>query len=110
MQLEKMNNRLDMIDAKLALVARKLSENTKPPFPVTDNVLLELKDNERKYFLALLNAGEADAGLIALDTDCERANASHALNDLVSRGYVRKRRDKKRILFSINPEVRPHGK
>lgn len=101
--------KLETIIQKLDIIAEKLDE-LKPEkpremelanLPMDVATLLSLPDHLRKTALALCNLGEATADMVAKETGRARAAESDYLNQLVSRGYVKKKRIGRKVYFQI---------
>ncbi|MEM2122621.1 MAG: helix-turn-helix domain-containing protein [Candidatus Bathyarchaeia archaeon] len=101
--------KLEAIAQKLDAIAEKLNELSpeKPRevelinLPMDVATLLSLPDHLRKTALILCNLGEATAEMVAKETGRARAAESDYLNQLVSRGYIRKKRVGRRVYFQI---------
>jgi hypothetical protein len=101
--------KLETIIQKLDTIAGKLDELSpgKPQeievknLPMDVATLLSLPDHLRKTALTLCNLGEATAEMVAEETGRARAAESDYLNQLVSRGYVKKRRVGRKVYFQI---------
>ncbi len=64
-------------------------------------ILLELPDNLRSTFMALLRLKKATASDISSITGRGRAIESHYLNTLVRMGYVSKRRNGRLVYYMV---------
>jgi len=108
--LQAVVERLDKIYAKLTEIAegqRKALEaaggraSLEEPKALDALALLKLPDHLRKTALAIDKLGEGTADEVASVTGRERAVESSYLNQLVRMGYVRKRRDGRRVVFTV---------
>jgi DNA-binding transcriptional ArsR family regulator len=108
--LEAVVERLDKIYVKLSEIAegqRKVMEAvggraSPEELKALDALaLLKLPDHLRKTALAIDRLGEGTADEVASVTGRERAVESGYLNQLVRMGYVRKRRDGRRVVFTV---------
>ncbi|HID26692.1 MAG TPA: transcriptional regulator [Methanosarcinales archaeon] len=105
-RLKEINDKLDRIitvQIKTGTFSGKtlsaLEEN-----PSYAMVLLELPDHLRKTLLALIERGTATAEDISKVTNRERAVESSYLNQLARMDYLDKRRDGKKVYFSLKTE------
>ncbi|WP_457590404.1 helix-turn-helix domain-containing protein [Geoglobus sp.] len=64
-------------------------------------MLLELPDNLRATAMALVKLGSGTASDVARITGRGRPIESHYLNTLVRLGYVRKRREGRKVIYEI---------
>lgn len=83
----------------LKRIERKLDgkkKTTLDPF-----LLLELPDNLRMTAMALMEIKRGTASDVAKITKRGRAIESHYLNTLVRMGYVKKRREGRRVIYEI---------
>ncbi|MFQ6062222.1 MAG: winged helix-turn-helix domain-containing protein [Methanosarcinales archaeon] len=112
-QLEEISERLKEINDKLDRIItvptktgtfsgktlEALEEN-----PSNAMVLLELPDHLRKTLLALIERGTATAEEISKVTNRERAVESSYLNQLARMDYLDKKRDGRKVYFSLKTE------
>ena len=105
-RLKEINDKLDRIitvQIKTGTFSGKtlsaLEEN-----PSYAMVLLELPHHLRKTLLALIERGTATAEDISKVTNRERAVESSYLNQLARMDYLDKRRDGKKVYFSLKTE------
>ncbi len=102
--IEKLNSKLDsLIDLQesvkdLLIPEKKISYEG---LPLDVATLLSLPDHLRKTALALTEVGEATATDISQKTGRVRAAESDYLNQLVSKGYVKKKRKSHDVYFYI---------
>ena len=94
--LAEINSKLDRIETKLGDNKVKSSPNVVNPL-----ILLELPDNLRASYMALLQLKEATAEDVASITGRGRAIESHYLNTLVEMGYIGKRRVGRKVHFYL---------
>lgn len=102
--IEKLNSKLDsLIDlqesVKDSLIPEKKISYEGLPLDVA--TLLSLPDHLRKTALALTEVGEATATDISQKTGRVRAAESDYLNQLVTKGYVKKKRKSHDVYFYI---------
>ena len=102
--IEKLNSKLDsLIDLQesvkdLLIPEKKISYEG---LPLDVATLLSLPDHLRKTALALTEVGEATATDISQKTGRVRAAESDYLNQLVNKGYVKKKRKSHDVYFYI---------
>jgi len=94
---------LTEINKKLEKIEMKLGDSNKGYYDnVNPLLLLELPDNLRSSYMALLQLKEATAEEVAAITGRRRAIESHYLNILVEMGYIRKRRTGRKVYFYLD--------
>jgi hypothetical protein len=101
--IEKLNSKLDNLIDLQESVRDSLIEK-KPSYeglPLDVATLLSLPDHLRKTALALTEVGEATATDISQKTGRVRAAESDYLNQLVTKGYVKKKRKSHDVYFYI---------
>jgi len=102
--IELMNTKLgNLIDLQESLIQSQ-SPSEKPSYeglPLDVATLLSLPDHLRKTALALTEVGEATATDISKKTGRVRAAESDYLNQLVTKGYVKKKRKGHDVYFYI---------
>ncbi len=108
--LTEITQNLETVIQKLDLIAEKI-DSLKPvksekevelkDLPMDVTTLLSLSDHLRKTALALYTVGEATADMVARETGRARAAESDYLNQLVSLGYIKKRRIGRKVYFQI---------
>ncbi len=102
--IELMNTKLgNLIDLQESLIQSR-SPSEKPSYeglPLDVATLLSLPDHLRKTALALTEVGEATATDISKKTGRVRAAESDYLNQLVTKGYVKKKRKGHDVYFYI---------
>lgn len=109
--LEELNENIKSIGAKLDRIVNlqealreALAPREKPTIeglPLDVATLLSLPDHLRKTALALAELGEATATEISKKTGRVRAAESDYLNQLVAKGYVKKKRKGHGVYFYI---------
>lgn len=107
--LRKLNRNVEVVSKKLdKLIEIQRSANgqvSRPSVLVPENLpldvttLLSLPDHLRKSALALANLGEATATDLSKETGRVRAVESDYLNQLVSMGYLKKKRKGRDVYF-----------
>jgi Fic family protein len=112
--LQQLNKNIEILSTKLdriikiqELLTDKLSPKEKPSYeglPLDVATLLSLPDHLRKTALALSELGEATATDISRKTGRVRAAESDYLNQLVSKGYVAKKRKGHDVYFYIEAQ------
>ncbi len=86
----------------LERIEKKISKNDKKEeISINPLILLELPDNLRETIMALIKLKKATASDVAKITGRGRAIESHYLNTLVKMGYVRKRREGRRVIYEV---------
>ncbi|WP_455368371.1 hypothetical protein [[Eubacterium] cellulosolvens] len=102
--IEKLNSKLDNLIDLHESVRDSLITEKKPSYdglPLDVATLLSLPDHLRKTALALTEVGEATATDISQKTSRVRAAESDYLNQLVTKGYVKKKRKGHDVYFYI---------
>ena len=102
--MEALGTKLDRIIDLQESLTRILTPEKKPSYeglPLDVATLLSLPDHLRKTALALSELGEATATKISEKTGRVRAAESDYLNQLVTKGYVSKRRKGHDVYFYI---------
>jgi len=94
--LKKILEILNRIEKRLERIEGNHTVDNIDPF-----ALLELPDNLRTTLIALLKAENATAEGISSITGRGRAIESHYLNFLVKMGYVEKKRDGRKVIFTV---------
>ena len=105
--IEKLNSKLDTLINLQESVKDSLIQEKKPSYeglPLDVATLLSLPDHLRKTALALTEVGEATATDISQKTGRVRAAESDYLNQLVTKGYVKKKRKGHDVYFYIEGE------
>jgi hypothetical protein len=97
-ELFEIRHRLEEIDKKLAARVE--------PVSVPYSELFSLPNHLRTTFLTVASKGECCAVDVSCSTGKSRAIESSYLNQLVHMGWLRKRRDGKRLMFRLAPHVR----
>jgi len=91
---------LKRIEKILIRIEEKLSKREYTEISELDSVLLlELPDNLRKTLIELIKLKEATADEIASITGRGRAIESHYLNILMKMGYIKKRREGRKVIY-----------
>jgi predicted transcriptional regulator len=112
LSLREVNHHLKIIIQKLDDIIEKIDTTKSKPRRIEDELdltnlpmdvatLLSLTDHLRKTALTLCNLGESTADMIARETGRARAAESDYLNQLVSQGYVKKKRVGRKVYFYI---------
>ncbi len=106
-QLKLLNAKLDLIVKSNPKLLQIFETPNKPPLnPHTDVLtLLKLSKKLQQTALALYKCERATADDIAKVTGRLRAVESASANQLVSMGYVKKKREGRTVYFSIEPEL-----
>jgi len=109
--LQQLNKSIEFVNAKLdnlidlqESLTQILSPSKKPSYeglPLDVATLLSLPDHLRKTALALTEVSEATATDISRKTGRVRAAESDYLNQLVTKGYVRKKRKGHDVYFFV---------
>jgi len=109
--LRKLNRNMELVSKKLdKLIEVQRSSTGRPSgssvsvpenLPLDVTTLLSLPDHLRRSALALANLGEATATDLSKETGRVRAVESDYLNQLVSMGYVKKKRKGRDVYFYI---------
>ena len=109
--LRKLNRNVEIVTKKLDRlieVQRSTSgQIARPSISIPENLpldvttLLSLPDHLRKSALALANIGEATATDLSKETGRVRAVESDYLNQLVSMGYLKKKRKGRDVYFYV---------
>jgi len=102
--IEKLNSKLDSLIGLQESVKDLLIPEKKISYeglPLDVATLLSLPDHLRKTALALTEVGEATATDISQKTGRVRAAESDYLNQLVTKGYVKKKRKSHDVYFYI---------
>ena len=94
LELKEIKKRLSEIDRKLDAV---LTMNSR----IRSQTISSLPDHLKKTAVAIANLGEATAERVAKKTGRVRAAESDYLNQLASRGLVKKERKGKEIFFRV---------
>ncbi|MBS7645891.1 MAG: helix-turn-helix domain-containing protein [Candidatus Bathyarchaeia archaeon] len=101
-KLETIIQRLDALAEKIdKLSLEKPREKEPRSLPMDVATLLSLPDHLRKTALILCNLGEATAEMVAKETGRARAAESDYLNQLASRGYIKKKRIGRKVYFQV---------
>lgn len=102
--VENLSSKIDRMIELQASLTEILSPKKKPSYeglPLDVATLLSLPDHLRKTALALSELGEATATEISKKTGRVRAAESDYLNQLVTKGYVAKKRKSHDVYFYI---------
>jgi hypothetical protein len=101
--LETVIHKLDEISEKMENLQPKKMESTIEfeNLPMDAATLLSFPDHLRKSVLALCSLGEATAEMVAKETGRARAAESDYLNQLVSQGYIKKKRIGRKVYFEV---------
>jgi hypothetical protein len=100
-ELFEIRHRLEEIDKKLAARAEHVY--------VPTSELFSLPNHLRTTYLTVASKGECCAVEVSCSTGKSRAIESSYLNQLVHTGWLRKRRDGKRLIFRPTPEALKSG-
>ncbi|MGC8961229.1 MAG: helix-turn-helix domain-containing protein [Candidatus Bathyarchaeia archaeon] len=101
-KLETIIQKLDALAEKIDKISPEKPQEREPKsLPMDVATLLSLPDHLRKTALVLCNLGEATAEMVAKETGRARAAESDYLNQLASRGYVRKKRIGRKVYFQV---------
>jgi response regulator of citrate/malate metabolism len=101
------SNELEKIKSKLAEIDRKLDQllklQTEPPYTraFVPKTLASLPEHLRKTALAIATMGQATAEQVAAKTGRTRAAESDYLNQLTSRGFLKKERIGREVHFLV---------
>ena len=101
--LETVIQKLDIISEKIDyLKPEKMEKKIElENLPMDAATLLSLPDHLRKSVLSLCSLGEATAEMVAKETGRARAAESDYLNQLVSQGYIKKKRVGRKVYFEV---------
>lgn len=109
-QLRLLNRNLEKLNETLSSVLGKLEDGSLPKLVKAKTERLEhldagglmsLSDHLRKSAMVMVKLGEGTASSVSKETGRVRAVESDYLNQLVTMGYLRKRRVSKDIVFSV---------
>lgn len=98
-KLSKMNRKLDGIIKHYEVIFDAISHPVQ--FGNEEQRILSLPKHLQSAFLALNSLGTASASMVADITGKARAVESSYLNQLVTRGDVFKKRDGRKVLFTV---------
>jgi hypothetical protein len=109
--LRKLNRNVEVVSKKLDKLIEvqrsAIGQVSRPSVSIPENLpldvatLLSLPDHLRKSALALANLGEATATDLSKETGRVRAVESDYLNQLVSMGYIKKKRKGRDVYFYL---------
>ncbi|WP_456368585.1 helix-turn-helix domain-containing protein [Geoglobus sp.] len=85
----------------LEIIEKKLNNREEGASRIDPFTLLELPDNLRTTMMALSKIGSGTASDVARLTGRGRAIESHYLTTLVKMGYIKKRREGRRVIYEI---------
>ena len=94
--LRSIRDTLLRVDERLERIEKRMDGRKKIDDPLT---LLEMPDNLRTTAMAVLELGEATAEEVAKITGRGRAIESHYLNALVNMGFLKKRREGRKVVY-----------
>lgn len=97
--LKELNDKIDNILNVLYYILSIIEENKREYKPLDVFELLKLPDHIRKTAMAINKLKEATAEDVSLETGRERSIESAYLNQLVRHGYLRKRREGRKVIF-----------
>lgn len=97
--LEELNDKIDKILTTQYDILSVIKQNKYNCKPLDVFELLDLPDHVRKTAMAMNKFKKATAEDIALETGRERSIESAYLNQLVRSGYLKKKRDGRRVIF-----------
>ncbi|HML03040.1 MAG TPA: helix-turn-helix domain-containing protein [Candidatus Bathyarchaeia archaeon] len=92
-ELLEIRHRLEEIDKKLAARVE--------PVSIPESKLFSLPNHLRTSYLVVASKGECCAVEVSCSTGKSRAIESSYLNQLVQTGWLRKRKDGKRLMFRV---------
>lgn len=106
--LERIFNELADIRRRLDQMEKTLLSWRPQPIQASESMLLLLPDHLRKTYLAVASQGECNATDVSILTGRARAIESLYLNNLVTAGWLLKRKKGRTVVFHLSAEEVEH--